>query len=86
MTMEHSNKRKRFTFMPVPTKRLNIDIHITTAHALRELSEANGVTQTEIVRRAIAILKLLEEESARGMEIQLVDPADTSKIRVLKLI
>jgi hypothetical protein len=48
------------------------------------MSQAKGITVTETVRRAIALLKLLEDEHARGVEVQLVDPAQPHKVRVLQ--
>jgi hypothetical protein len=79
-------RRLRSASTTAGTERLNINIHVTTARALHEMSEAKGITQTETVRRAIALLKLLDEEHNRGVELHLVDPADTSKVRVLQLI
>ena len=66
------------------TERLNINIHETTAQALQDMSRAKGITVTETVRRAVALLKLLEDQTARGIEIQLVDPAEPNKVRVLQ--
>lgn len=65
------------------TRRLNINIHQTTAEALRTLSEARGITTTEAVRRAVALLHRLTDEQAHGVEVQLVDPRNPNRVRVI---
>lgn len=64
-------------------RRLNTNLPGVTAKALDDLVSASGATQTEVIRRAVALLHRLAGEQARGVEVQLVDPRDPNRVRVI---
>ena len=66
-------------------ERLNVHVSASAMKALREVAESSGMTLTEAVRRAIGLLKLVDDATRDGVEIQFVDPK-TNKTRVLQLI
>jgi ribbon-helix-helix CopG family protein len=70
---------------PADVERLNVHVSASAMKALREVAEASGMTLTEAVRRAIGLLKLVDDATRDGVEIQFVDPK-TNKTRVLQLI
>jgi hypothetical protein len=53
--------------------RLNVNLNKETAAALKEIAAKENISLTEAVRRAIAILKFVEEEQDRGRKIQTMD-------------
>jgi hypothetical protein len=53
--------------------RLNVNLNQETAEALKEIAKKENISLTEAVRRAIAILKFVEEEQDRGRKIQTMD-------------
>lgn len=53
--------------------RLNVNLNKETAEALKEIAQKENISLTEAVRRAIAILKFVEEEQGRGRKIQTMD-------------
>lgn len=53
--------------------RLNVNLNKETAAALKEIAERENISLTEAVRRAIAILKFVEEERDHGRKIQTMD-------------
>lgn len=55
------------------TKRLNLNISDITAAQLDEIAKADGVTATEVVRRAILTQRFLRNEQKAGREILLED-------------
>ena len=55
------------------TKRLSINISDSTAAKLDEIARADGVTVTEVVRRAILTERFLRDEQKAGREILLED-------------
>lgn len=65
--------------------RLSVNIALDVADALRSLAKRRGITVTDGVRRAIAIWKLVEDASAKGQQVQIVDPA-TGNVRELVLV
>jgi len=67
------------------TERLSVNITQATADALRELATRKGMTLTEVVRRAVTVLKLLEDEQLKGTEVQLYSPGSES-VRTLTLV
>ena len=66
-------------------ERLSVNISPITAQALREIASAKATTVTEVIRRAVAVLKLLEDEQEKGNQVHLVDQ-DGSTSRQLHLI
>ena len=67
------------------TERLSVNISEATAQALRQLAAAKSTSITEVIRRAVAVLKILEDEQDLGAEIHLVRKGD-DPIRVLHLV
>ena len=53
--------------------RLSVNINDETAAALRTLAARDGVTITELIRRAVSVLAFVEGEIDKGNEIQVVD-------------
>lgn len=51
--------------------RLTVNINVETAAALKEVAERRGISYTEAIRRAVAILKLIEDETLKGHSIQI---------------
>lgn len=58
--------------LPMST-RLSVNINDETAKALKELADERGTSITDIVRRAVAVYKFVEDETATGKKLQLVD-------------
>jgi predicted transcriptional regulator len=66
------------------TTRLSVNINDETADALKELAKDRGTSVTDIVRRAVAIYKFVEDETGSGKSLQLVDDDDrVTKVAVL---
>lgn len=53
--------------------RLNVNLNRETADALKAIADKEKISLTEAVRRAIAVLKFVEEEQARGRRIQTME-------------
>lgn len=53
--------------------RLSVNINDETAAALRTLADRDGVTITELIRRAVSVLAFVEGEIDKGNEIRVVD-------------
>jgi predicted DNA-binding helix-hairpin-helix protein len=70
---------------PRTTERLSVNVSTTTAQALREMATAKSTTVTEVIRRAVAVLKLLEDEQGGGTEIRLFRK-DEGTFHVLHLV
>jgi hypothetical protein len=49
--------------------RLNVNLNAETAAALRRVAEERGISATETVRRAVALLDYLEAEKQQGRRI-----------------
>lgn len=54
------------------TTRLSVNITDDTAKALRDLAKVNQTSVTDIVRRAVSVYKLVDEETRDGKVMQLV--------------
>jgi predicted transcriptional regulator len=65
--------------------RLNVNLNEETATALKEIARKRDVSVTEAIRRAIAILKFIEDETAAGHRIQIAD-ARSGKVREIVLM
>jgi tRNA pseudouridine-54 N-methylase len=59
--------------MPPELVRLNVNLNQETANALKELSESQGLTMTEVIRRSISIFKYLTDEIEAGRKIHTMD-------------
>lgn len=53
--------------------RLNVNLNEETAAALKEIARKRDISITEAIRRAIALLKFIEDETAAGHRIQVTD-------------
>ena len=60
--------------------RLSVNLNAETAAALKELAERRGISLTETVRRAIAVLKFVEDEIQKGNTVQSTDGARTREL------
>lgn len=59
------------------TTRLSVNINDETAAALKDLADRRDTSVTEIVRRAVAVYKFVEDEvGQKGKTLQLVDEND----------
>jgi hypothetical protein len=65
-------------------QRLNVNINDETAGTLRRRKQT-GTSHTETVHRAVALLDLLERESAQGAEILIKSP-DGKTVREIHLV
>ncbi len=60
--------------------RLNINLNAEAAAALKEYIERRHITYTEAIRRAIALLKFIDDEMLAGHELQIFDGETVRKI------
>ncbi|MGW5124533.1 hypothetical protein ACWEQ7_10850 [Streptomyces sp. NPDC004069] len=65
--------------------RLSVNINEDTAAKLRWYKEHKGISITETVRRAVALLELVERETASGNEV-LLKSRDGKSVRQLWLV
>jgi len=63
--------------------RLTVNLNPETAAALREIVENRNISFTEAIRRAVAIYKLIEDETAQGHKIQI---NEGTKVREVVLL
>lgn len=54
--------------------RLNVNLNAATADALKKLSDDQGLSLTEVVRRAISLYNFIDGERRSGHRIQTADP------------
>ena len=64
---------RRFAETQPKTERLNINVSARTAAALRTLSERRETTVTDTVRRAVAVLEVLENVLDNGNVLLMKD-------------
>jgi hypothetical protein len=65
--------------------RLSINLNAETADAFKALIERKGITITEGIRRAITVWKFLEDETARGNQIAVIEQDGNTRKVVLFL-
>ena len=65
--------------------RLSVNISNDTARVLRDLAERNETSVTDIIRRAVSVYKLVEDEVAEGKSVQIVD-REENEIVTLALV
>lgn len=53
--------------------RLTVNLNQPTAEALKDLAANKGISYTETIRRAIAILKYLDDQTGEGRMIHIMD-------------
>jgi predicted DNA-binding protein len=49
--------------------RLSVNMSRETAESLTKLSRRQGVTKTEVIRRAVALMQFIQDESDSGRKI-----------------
>jgi hypothetical protein len=65
--------------------RLNVNLNVETAAALRQIAEERDISFTEAVRRAISVYKFIDDETREGRRIQTTS-SDRGDIRELVLM
>ncbi|MFI9204745.1 hypothetical protein [Streptomyces sp. NPDC053048] len=65
--------------------RLSVNINAETATKLRWYKEQKGISITETIRRAVALLDLVERETANGSEV-LLKSRDGKSVRQLWMV
>lgn len=60
--------------------RLSINLNPEAAAALKAYTDKRHISYTEAVRRAIAILKFVDDEISSGNEIQVTDGENVKKV------
>ncbi|MET9116638.1 hypothetical protein [Streptomyces longwoodensis] len=68
-----------------PVTRLSVNINEDTAAKLRWYKEHKGISITETVRRAVALLELVERETVKGSQV-LLKSSDGKSVRELWLV
>lgn len=63
--------------------RLNVNLNKETAAALKELAAKQQISLTEAVRRAVSVLKFIDEEKSQGRKIQTMDSQERNKREVV---
>lgn len=64
--------------------RLSVNINEETARALRELAERHDTSVTDIVRRAVAVYKFVEDETRDGdKQMKLVGDNETTTVALV---
>ena len=53
--------------------RLNVNLNQETAAALKTIASDNNISLTEAIRRAIALLKFIEDEIGDDRKVQIMD-------------
>lgn len=67
-------------------RRLNVNINDETANALQSLARSQGVTVTEIVRRAVGTYNFIAEELAdRDNSLEIVNAKSNQRTRLALL-
>lgn len=59
--------------------RLSVNLNRETAEALKDIADREGISLTEAIRRAIALLKFITDEQAQGRKVQTMDANDRDK-------
>lgn len=66
--------------------RLNVNLNGETADALKELAARNGISYTEVVRRAISIYDYLSREQDKGRVIRTAKVTKSGREKKIKEI
>ncbi|WP_337446736.1 CopG family transcriptional regulator [Glutamicibacter nicotianae] len=56
-----------------------MNLNKETAEALKQIAAEHNVSFTEAVRRAITVLKFIEDEQAEGRKVQTMDADEKNK-------
>jgi hypothetical protein len=62
--------------------RLNIRINAATSAAIKALGEPDDTSPTEVIRRAVALLKLVDDRRKEGLSVWFVDPDGKRQARL----
>lgn len=62
-------------------KRINIEVSDEVAALLNRVAESQNTTMTDVIRRALAVVKAAEKQKARGIE-HMGFTRDSSKLDV----
>ena len=65
--------------------RLSVNVPMTTMALLRRVAHERGTSITDVVRRAIALLKLIDDAEKDGLEVQVYNPK-TDRTRSVQLL
>jgi hypothetical protein len=60
--------------------RLTVNVNPETLAAIKTLAAQRGISYTEIIRRAVAVYKLVEDEIAQGHTIQIKDGENVKEV------
>lgn len=72
--------------MSAPKKiRINLDVNQEVNGFLERLSEESGTTKTDVMRRALALLKVAHEEKARSRTMGFV-PDERASVLETKIV
>lgn len=65
------------------TTRLSVNVNDETARAVKELAAQQETSATDIVRKAIAVYRFIEDETAAGKELRMVGEHETTTVRLV---
>lgn len=65
--------------------RLSVNINKETAEAIKALAESNGISATEVIRRAVSVYKFIDDEVKSGRNIKTMDESNNN-VRELTLL
>jgi predicted transcriptional regulator len=68
--------------MAAAYQKISVNLSIEVLGALRELAERDGVTMTEVLRRAISTQAFIEDAQREGKAILLRDPTTKETERI----
>lgn len=71
---------------PGSTARLSVNLAQDTMAALRWLADHRGASVTETVRRAIVVLKFVEDEVGKGNKLAVVEEGPDGKQHVREIL
>lgn len=80
-----ARRRGRPAGTATKTQRLNVNVSTSAMAALHELAAANDVSITEITRRAIQLMRLVDHAMRDGKEVQVRDP-ETGQVQTLQFL
>lgn len=64
-------------------RKISMNMSEDTLDALQELADRYNVTMTEATRRAISVMKLLDDKQRDGMDVLLRDPKTRETDRLI---
>jgi len=70
--------------MSSKSSRLTVNLSEELVESLREMATRSGTTMTDVLKRAIAVQKFLEEQQDEGKKLLMEDP-EANTIRELVL-